>query len=339
VAGVSSVARRFRPPSPPNVLSTSADRLEPVVACLACGSVEREIHHETAAMMHASGERFRFSRCRACGLVYLDPRVPSADLGRYYGEAYLPYRGPAAWGRWRGLVAGGLRATDRRRVARVRALRPIDAGTRVLDVGCGHPTFLESLRARSGCRAVGVDFSDEGWRAEPARWAGLELHEGDLADVGLDGPFDVVTMWHYLEHDYAPAETLRRVRALAAPGAHLVIEVPDHDSWSRRRYGVHWAGYHTPRHTALWNRATMRVVLERSGWRVDVIEPAGTLDPWTLVWMSRGERRGIDWSGSMEPHFAGYVAGRAVVWPVLSRLERARGRGGDGFLTAVARPA
>ena len=77
------------------------------------------------------------------------------------------------------------------------------------------------------------------------------------------------------------------------------FEVPDHDAWSRRRYGAHWAGYHTPRHTALWDRRTMRVLLERAGWRVDSIEPSGTLDPWTLVWMSRMERKGIDWSASM----------------------------------------
>ncbi|MBT8335331.1 MAG: class I SAM-dependent methyltransferase [Gemmatimonadetes bacterium] len=313
--------------------------LEPVAACLACGSSDRDAHHETAAMMDASAQRFRFSRCRACGLVYLDPRVPAGDLGRYYTDAYLPYRGPEAWGRWRGLVASGLRATDRRRVARVRALGAIGPASRVLDVGCGHPTFLEALQGESGCEAVGVDFSDEGWRGDPARWSGLELHAGELADVALTGAFDLVTMWHYLEHDYAPADTLRRVRGLVGDSAHLVIEVPDHDSWSRRRYGPHWAGYHTPRHTALWDPSTMRVLLEGAGWRVESIEPLGTLDPWTLVWMSRQERRGIDWSASMERYFAGFVAGRVISWPVLSRLEKARGRGGDGFLTAVARPA
>ncbi|MBT8403071.1 MAG: hypothetical protein KJP18_04370, partial [Gemmatimonadetes bacterium] len=62
--------------------------LEPVAACLACGSSDRDAHHETAAMMDASAQRFRFSRCRACGLVYLDPRVPAGDLGRYYTDAY-----------------------------------------------------------------------------------------------------------------------------------------------------------------------------------------------------------------------------------------------------------
>ncbi|NNF37305.1 MAG: class I SAM-dependent methyltransferase [Gemmatimonadetes bacterium] len=314
-------------------------------------------------------ERFSFVRCAACGLVYLDPRVPGPRLSRYYPADYLPYRGPEAWGRWRGLVAAGLRATDRRRVARVRRYlrerdpsgrNPRDSGSdgrhlreggpaRVLDVGCGRPTFLEALVRRSGCSGVGTDFSDEGWRDDPQRWAGLELHHGDLAELagalGADPPpslrglFDVVTMWHYLEHDYSPRDTLSRVRDLSGPETRLIIEVPDHGAWSRRRYGEYWAGYHTPRHTAIWDCSTMRLLLERSGWEVESIDTSGTLDPWVLVWMSRQERARRDWSQSMESRFPGFMLGRLFVWPALALGARLRGRGGDGFLTAIARPA
>ena len=319
-------------------LTSNADTLERVPACLACGAEERTFRHATGAMMHGTPEQFSFSLCDACGLVFLDPRVPATDLGPYYTDAYLPYRGPEAWGRWRSFVASGLRSTDRRRVANVRALGHVDRATRVLDVGCGHPTFLEALQRETHCSAVGVDFSDEGWRADPERWRALDLHHGDLAEVDLDPGFDLVTMWHYLEHDYAPVETLRRVRALAAPDARLVVEVPDHGSWSRRRYGDHWAGYHTPRHTALWDASTLPVLFARAGWTVESLTPRGTLDPWTLVWMSRQERRGIDWGASMERYFLGFVAGRVLAWPLLSALERLRGNGGNGFITAVARP-
>lgn len=295
--------------------------------------------------MHAAAERFSFARCTACGLVYLDPRVPAASLGHYYTAAYLPYRGPDAWGRWKPFVRAGLRRTDRARVARVRRHISVGPDTRVLDVGCGHPTFLEALGREAPCARVGIDFSDEGWREDRVRWAGIDLIEGGLTDAAVvespafsDAPFDVVTMWHYLEHDYDPHETLKRVHDVSAPGARLFIEVPDHSSWSQMRYREHWAGYHTPRHTALWDPDTMRVLLERSGWAVESIERTGTLDPWVLVWMSRQERAGIDWAQSMEPRFPAFLFGRVVMWPALRLRERLRGRGGDGLLTAVARP-
>jgi hypothetical protein len=310
-------------------------------------------------MMHGGAERFTFARCDACGLVFLDPRVSVDALARYYTESYLPYRGPDAWGRWRGFVAAGLRATDQKRVARVRQHVRLGASTRILDVGCGRPTFLEALGREAACTRVGTDFSDKGWAGDLARWSDLELHRGELAELieppasaratpsdpppptaaPLSGPFDVVTMWHYLEHDDAPGATLARVRALSSPETRLIIEVPDLGSWSQRRYREHWAGYHTPRHTAIWDRDTMRLLLERSGWAVESIEPVGTLDPWVLVWMSRQERAGIDWSASMESRFAGFMLGRLFAWPLLALQARARGRGGNGFLTAVARPA
>lgn len=310
---------------------------ERVPTCPACGADRSRPFTTTSAMMDEGDETFTFVECLGCEAVYLSPRVPAAELGRYYPPSYLPWRGPEGWGRYRGLVAAGLRGTDRRRVRRVQRHCAVGPATRVLDVGCGNPTFLRALADASGCVAVGTDVSDEGWRALGSRYRDLELRTGDLAQMQFSEPFDLLTMWHYLEHDYAPIQTLQRVRELARPGGCLVIEVPDHGSWSRRRYGAEWAGYHTPRHTVLWTRETLRGVLERSGWIVDTVEQTGTLDPWTLAWMSRGERKGIDWAGSMEPHFPGFLFGRVVLWPLIRSWEWARGHRGAGLLTAVAR--
>ncbi len=311
---------------------------EPVERCPACGGTEAATAFEVPAQMAAPGAPvFHFARCGDCRLVFLNPRVAPEALGRYYGPDYLPYRGAAAWGRWAPLVEKGTRAMDRRRVARVRRAAPAPLGptTRVLDVGCGRPTFLTALQGATGCHAVGVDFSDEGWRDEPARWQGLELHEGELADTPLEGPFEVVTMWHYLEHDYDPADTLRRVRALAAPNGRLVIEVPDHGAWPRRWQGAHWAGYHAPRHTAIYEPRSLTRLLERTGWRVRALSRRGTLDAYTLWWLGRQQRRGIDWSAGMEPRFAGFLAGKLATWPLFALS----GLAPLGVMTAVADPA
>lgn len=310
---------------------------ETVAACPACLSAEARPFAVTAAMMHASDETFSFQRCEDCGAVYLSPRVPAAQLGGWYPPSYLPWRGPKAWGRFAPLVAAGLRATDRRRVRRVLRHGAIGPRSRVLDVGCGRPTFLRALVDRTGCRAIGADVSDEGWKGDAELAQGLDLHTAELGDLTVADPVDLVTMWHYLEHDYTPRDTLRTVRSLARPGARLVVEVPDHGSWSRRRYGDGWAGYHTPRHTVLWDAPSLTRALHDAGWEVEAVEQTGSLDAWTLAWMSRQERRGIDWTASMERHFAGFLAGRMVLWPLMRGWERLRGRRGTGLLTAVAR--
>ncbi|MEJ2540240.1 MAG: class I SAM-dependent methyltransferase [Gemmatimonadota bacterium] len=305
---------------------------EEVTACLACGGTRWRTEVEVRAQMHPEPEPFTFVRCASCGLVFLNPRVPASELGRYYTDAYLPYRGPEAWGPFAPLVALELAATDRKRVRRVRRFAgTVGTGTRVLDVGCGRPSFLKRLVEATGAVGIGVDFSDAGWRDEPDRWRGLDLRVGG-ADVDLDAPVDVVTMWHYLEHDYRPRETLERVRGLAPRGC-LVVEVPDHDGWTRRRHGGWWAGYHAPRHTALYTPETLGTLLEQSGWRLERILTRGTLDPYVVHWMSRMERRGIDWSAGMASRFPGFLLGKVWSAPRFALGRRA------GIMTAVARPA
>lgn len=309
---------------------------ERVPACPACGHPHRVTAVQVRAQMHPEPEPFTFARCASCDLVYLDPRVPAADLGRYYTDAYLPYRGARAWGRFAPLVEKGFRDTDRARVETVLRHASVAAGTPVLDVGCGKPTFLEALVARTGCRGMGSDFSDAGWSRESERWAGLELHTGELDDVELEVRPRVVTMWHYLEHDYQPRETLLhladRVDTSGPGGATLIIEVPDHDSWTRRRHGPGWAGYHVPRHASLFTKDTLRGLLERTGWSVVRVAQTGTMDPYILHWMSRMEQRGVDWSGDFARRFPGFVLGRAL-WALRHGFRRR----GLGILTAVAR--
>ncbi len=331
--------------SPPTDAASAGRAREPVGHCLICGASARTLEVETHAMMQTgSRERFTFMRCSNCGLVQLDPRVPPAELGAFYQDDYLPYRGPLAWGRFAHLVERDLERVDAARVATLRRFVPLSEGSQVLDVGCGKPSFLRRLIDEVACTGVGTDFTDAGWRDHPETWRGLHLVAGEvvpaaggdaLPDEALGGPFDAITMWHYLEHEYHPRALLTRLAELARDKATLVIEVPDHDGWTRRRHGRFWQGYHTPRHTALYTPETLRRLLEDTGWQVVHQERRGTLDAHALEWMSRMERRGIDWTSSMEPHFVGFVAG-LLAFRARHALKRGQGL---GIQTAVARRA
>ena len=272
----------------------------------------------SAAQTHRGVERFSFVRCLRCALVYLNPRVAPERLADYYGDSYLPHRGPAAWGRWARFVEQGQRRTDHGRVTWARRVARLGMGTAVLDVGCGRPTFLESLVDRTGARGVGLDVSDGGWTAEPERWntAGLELHRGTVQQAALEGPFDLVSMWHALQHDYQPMDTLRRLHGLTRPGGAILVEVPNYDSLTRRLHGSSWAGFHTPRHTVALTPATLRSMLERAGWKVERQVSYGTLDPYVLWWLGRQEIRGRSLPGDLESAFPRFMAGKLLTLPV-----------------------
>lgn len=283
--------------------------------------------------MHPSRERFQFVQCPDCELVALNPRVAPEKLGEYYTDYYLPYRGPQAWGKYQKQVANSQVKLDRSRVKLLAQHHPIERDSTILDLGCGKPTFLQQCVRAYQCRAVGIDFSDEGWKHQVQDFASLELHVGEVDDLSADLRPDVITMWHYLEHDYDPLSTLKKLKAIAQEKTTMIIEVPNYASESRKRYGEHWAGYHTPRHTFLFSPDNLTRLLQKAGWSSVQVNTFGTLDPYVLYWMSEMERKGIDWSINMEKEFFGYVTGLLRFLP--KRINSRRKS--LGIMTAIAK--
>ena len=285
--------------------------LENKIPCLVCKHQTSDVIVSTKTMMGSDRLKWSFNQCSNCKMVFLSPRVKAEALGTYYTESYLPYRGASAWGKYAHLVEGDMQKIDLARVNTVKKYFDHQEGT-VLDVGCGKPTFLKQLKSKSRYDCVGLDFSDEGRKAEPETYSSLRLFQGSIEDLPDHVQPDVITMWHYLEHDYNPIETLEFLKKRQKKSAILIIEVPNHDSYSRRKYGNYWSGYHSPRHTGLYTPATLKTLLENCGWEVIDQYTFGTLDPYTLDWMSRMEKEDIEWSASMENRLIGYVVGKMI---------------------------
>lgn len=300
-------------------------------SCLICDSVKSEVIVTTSTMMGDHGDDWNFHKCVDCNMVYLTPRVPESELDKYYTESYLPYRGASAWGKYSKLVEQDQKKIDIKRLNTVQKYISENTST-LLDIGCGKPTFLKLVDENTDLQCVGLDFSNEGWKQDIEKYSNLKLHVGSTLDLPKEVKADVITMWHYLEHDYNPKKTLRSLAQTQNDNALLVIEVPNHDAYTRTKYRKYWSGYHSPRHTGLYTLDTMKKLLDESGWQVVDQYTYGTLDPYTLDWMSRMEQKSIDWSQSMEPHFFNYVLGK-ILRPryYFHRMQNL------GFMTTIAR--
>jgi 2-polyprenyl-3-methyl-5-hydroxy-6-metoxy-1,4-benzoquinol methylase len=104
----------------------------------------------------------------------------------------------------------------------------IDPPRRVLDVGCGAGiAAVELAKHYPAARVEGIDLDEAS--IDLARANALEagvdvrFHVRDAADPGLDGPFDLITLFDSLHHLARPVEALRRLRALLAPGGTVLI--------------------------------------------------------------------------------------------------------------------
>ena len=130
------------------------------------------------------------------------------------------------------------------------------------------------------------------------------------------GPFDLITLWHALEHDYVPLETLRRLRSVVRPGGAIVVEVPNYDSLTRRLQGERWAGFHTPRHTAVYTPATLRSDAGARRMAGHATVPARHPRSLRALVARPPGAAGRPLDGSLERAFPGFMLGKVVTLPV-----------------------
>jgi len=227
--------------------------------CVLCNCPEsRRVHR---------GPRFapeaEIRACTQCGFVFLWPRPDDNELASYYTSEYrAEYTGvvaPEATYR-NGVAAAQWRAE------RVRPLLP--PGARVLDVGSSSGAFLEAVRPLAAY-VLGV---------EPAvahrEWAGdvLGLNTvANLADVGA-ARFDVITLFHTLEHVTDPVAFVARLAGHLVSGGVLVIEVPNVDDALVSLYAVpsFLAMYYQRAHLFYFSSATLAATVKAAGGEAEV---------------------------------------------------------------------
>ena len=302
--------------------------------CPICNASSIVSFIKTTAQMHSSKELFNFDQCANCQLVFLNPRVNLDNLKNYYTSHYLPYRGSEAWGKYSKLVEGSQKKLDLKRVNRVKEMCSVSPKSLILDVGCGNPSFLKACQQELNCKTLGIDFSDEGWKEQSTLFKGLDLQVAEIKDLSLNLEPDIITMWHYLEHDYTPLENLTYLKSIAKPSTTLIIEIPNFDSISRKKYNENWAGWHTPRHTSLFSPDNIKLLLDKSGWNVSQLLTYGTLNPYLLFWMSEVEQKGIQWNKNMENKFWDFVTGMLKFMPTKWNEKKLS----LGVMTVIATP-
>jgi 2-polyprenyl-3-methyl-5-hydroxy-6-metoxy-1,4-benzoquinol methylase len=305
-----------------------------LVNCPVCSASSFNSFIETTAQMHSNKELFNFDQCNNCKLVFLNPRVPLEYLKNYYTSFYLPYRGAKAWGKFEKLVEGNQQKLDLRRFQCIKAAHKLTERSLILDIGCGNPTFLKVCQQELNCQTMGIDFSDGGWKDQTENFRKINLRVAEIKDLPVRLQPDVITMWHYLEHDYTPFENLRFLKSISKPTTTLVIEIPNFDSSSRKKYGKNWAGWHTPRHLSLFSPKNIELLLKKSGWKVCKTSTYGTMNPYLLYWMSEMEQKGIQWDKNMESEFTQFVIGMIKFLPKKWKEKTSS----LGIMTVIAQP-
>jgi SAM-dependent methyltransferase len=191
----------------------------------------------------------------------------------------------------------------------VRKYVSLDSQSYVLDVGCGAGTFLQMAHDELGVAASGVDFKD---LTHLPSFSNIDFHLGLFYEQPFaDQRFDLITMWHFLEHDYDPVRTLIHARELLRDDGLLVVEVPRLDSVSQTLFKERWPGLQAPQHTALYSRKTLLAMVEKAGLELVDYLPYGAFPAYFYLFAGTAFKilkgRGLNLSRAIYPYFLGQL--------------------------------
>ena len=206
-------------------------------------------------------------RCHGCRSLFQDPWPSIEETSTFYGPHYNNYAVSNV-----PLLSSLHEIAQKKLVTHFMSL--YGANARVLDYGCGHAGFLNTLQ-KEGCPSVaGYDFSPDRPEMlnENIRYFSSEK---ELTESGLK--FDVVRLSHVIEHLIDYPHTLGMLHSLLDKKGIIMGQTPNAGHYSTDVLRRRWGNLHYPYHTLLFSRAGLRAIADRTGF--DVLSVTKTFMP------------------------------------------------------------
>lgn len=224
-------------------------------SCILCGSSKYSLLH--------SKDNWQVYKCENCGLGVLDPHPGKDELNRLYTEDYFQsqYQEELA------LNSAKMKQRLRQEDHRLRFFYKFKKSGKVLDIGCGRGYFLLACRKR-GYEVEGIDIS-----ADASIYVSKELkipvHLGDAGSINLpEKSFDVITMWHSLEHAVDPNVYMQSTCRWLKDDGLLVVDVPNYASHDAIKTWNNWVGWQIPYHFYHFTKSSLFLLLNKHGFSV-----------------------------------------------------------------------
>lgn len=204
-----------------------------------------------------SGESFAIVQCGKCNLLYTNPRPDAASLPDYYkSDNYISH------------TSKGNNLTNiLYKIARSYTLKQkykmissYHKKGSILDYGCGTGDLLKHFKNK-GWTTAGIEPDSEARKLVKDK--GIEVTD-ELSQLSKQKTYDIITMWHVLEHVSELRSTIKQLKKLLSDDGVLFIAVPNSDSFDAHYYKQYWAAYDVPRHLYHFNQNTMSTLLKKT---------------------------------------------------------------------------
>ncbi len=216
-----------------------------------------------------SDEKFTIKNCNSCGFKITENIEDEESIGSYYqSEEYISHSNTSkgmvnmVYHRVRNYMLG-------QKSKLVETVSGMQNG-KILDIGTGTGFFLNEMR-KNNWQVAGTEKSP-GARKFAKTEFNLDVNETEDLFQFENNSFNVITLWHVLEHIHRLSENMEAIVRLLKDDGKLIIAVPNHESYDAKHYEEFWAAYDVPRHIWHFAPAQMKTFGERYGLKLDKIK-------------------------------------------------------------------
>lgn len=223
--------------------------------CILCKTKDRKLLIEK--------DSWTVYRCPDCGLGFLDPRPAESEIRQFYQSDYFSKRYDSGFEPGSSQYKKRIRGEDHR----IRFIKKIKVSGCLLDIGCGYGYFLAACR-EEGYEVKGIDVSE--WAVEyAAQKLGISVVNGQIENVSFpSNAFDIICMWHSLEHTPDPHLTLQKAKLWLKNDGILVVDVPNYEETDAQERWENWDDWSLPYHLWHFTFKSLTKLFDMHGFRV-----------------------------------------------------------------------
>jgi 2-polyprenyl-3-methyl-5-hydroxy-6-metoxy-1,4-benzoquinol methylase len=139
---------------------------------------------------------------------------------------------------------------------------------KLLDIGAGTGDFLLTAK-ENGWKTIGVEPSEKAKAIAIQKGIQFVVSTQELESHS----FDVITMWHVLEHVPNLDNQIKELKRLIKPNGTIIIAVPNFKSYDAKYYGKFWAAYDVPIHFWHFSKTAIKLLFEKENIKLEKILP------------------------------------------------------------------
>jgi 2-polyprenyl-3-methyl-5-hydroxy-6-metoxy-1,4-benzoquinol methylase len=214
-----------------------------------------------------SGEKFDLLLDNDLDMLITSPQPSADELNKYYdSEEYISHTDSkkSLLDRVYQIVKN---YTVKQKVKLINNLNP--ENKTILDIGCGTGDFLKACQL-DGWKINGIEPNDKARELAIQKTKNIDRINNKIEDLLKDkiSCFDVITLWHVLEHIPNLKEYIAFIKKMLKPNGVLIVAVPNYKSYDAKYYGKFWAAYDVPRHLWHFTQKSMNLLFAEFDFRI-----------------------------------------------------------------------